>query len=102
MARSECAVNAFLWEHMYRHRDLVAIRERAAEVVRDLFLKFRETPELMPAEWAGMASSSPDGSGRRERLVGDYIAGMTDRYALAEHRRWFETTPDLRYRARAS
>ena len=97
---SELEIKAFLWVHMYRHRDLVAIRERAAGVVRDLFLTFRETPRLMPEEWAGRAAIPFDHSGRRERLVCDYLAGMTDRYALAEHRRHFEATPDLRYGAR--
>ncbi len=100
MAEAECEIRAFLWAHMYRHEKLVAIRERAASVVRDLFLKFREAPHLMPAEWAAKASPL-DHSGRRERLVCDYIAGMTDRYALAEHRRHFETTPELRYRTGA-
>ncbi len=97
MEEAETEIKAFLWAHMYRHRDLVVIRERAAGVVRDLFLKFRETPRLMPEEWAVRAAIPFDHSGRRERLVCDYIAGMTDRYALAEHRRHFEATPDLRY-----
>ena len=98
---AETEIKAFLWAHMYRHQHLVVIRERAAGVVRDLFLKFRETPRLMPEEWAVRAALPFDHSGRRERLVCDYIAGMTDRYALAEHRRHFEATPDLRYGARA-
>ncbi len=94
-------IKAFLWVNMYRHHDLVVIRERAAGVVRDLFLKFRETPRLMPEEWAVRATIPFDHSGRRERLVCDYIAGMTDRYALSEHCRHFEATPDLRYGFRA-
>lgn len=96
MAANERAVKAFLWENMYRHGDIVVIRERAASIVRDLFLTFRERPELMPPEWAA-ASAPLDHSGRRERLVCDYIAGMTDRYAIAEHRRHFDVTPELRY-----
>ena len=70
-------------------------------MVRDLFLKFREVPRLMPEEWAVRAAIPFDHSGRRERLVCDYIAGMTDRYALAEHRRHFEITPELRFGHRA-
>ena len=99
---AEMEIKAFLWAHMYRHHDLVVIRERAAGVVRDLFLTFRETPSLMPEVWAERAVISFDHSGRRERLVCDFIAGMTDRYALAEHRRHFDATPDLRYGATAS
>ena len=96
MAVAEKAIKLFLWENMYRHPDLVVIRERAGSVVRDLFLLFRERPALMPTEWAARADPL-DHSGRRERLVCDYIAGMTDRYALADHRRHFDQTPELRY-----
>ena len=99
MSQHETEIKAFLWSHMYRHDKLVMIRERAASIVRDLFLKFRETPQLMPSEWAAKASPL-DHSGRRERLVCDYIAGMTDRYAIAEHQRHFKATPELRYGAR--
>jgi dGTPase len=96
MDAREKAIKAFLWTHMYRHPALVLIRERAASVVRDLFLTFRDRPDLMSREWA--AKSGPlDHSGRRERLVCDYIAGMTDRFALSEHRRHFAVTPELRY-----
>ena len=98
MGETEKQIKAFLWERMYRHPDLVVIRERAGSVVRDLFLLFRDKPALMPPEWAAKADPL-DHSGRRERLVCDYIAGMTDRYALAEHRRHFDVTPELRYRA---
>ena len=96
MRAHERDIKSFLFAHMYRHVDIMAIRERAASIVRDLFLRFRERPELMPPEWA-RAADLHDLSGRRERLVCDYIAGMTDRYALAEHRRYFELTPELRY-----
>ncbi len=99
VANAKDALKAFLWAHMYRAPELVAIREQAAEVVRDLFLTFRDAPGLMPAEWAERANPL-DHSGRRERVVCDYIAGMTDRYALAEHRRHFAATPELRYGAR--
>ena len=96
IAAAERAVKTFLWTHMYRHGDLVVIRQRAASIVRDLFLLYREKPVLMPVEWVAAADPT-DRSGRRERLICDYIAGMTDRYALVEHRRHFPTTPELRY-----
>ena len=97
MAEAEAAIKAFLWDNMYRHRELVVVRERAAGVVRDLFSTYRAAPALMPPEWV-VRIDPGDRSGRLERLVCDYIAGMTDRYALAEHRRHFATTPELRYR----
>ena len=96
MADAEAAIKTLLWDRMYRHPQLVRIRERAAGIVRDLFRLYCDRPELMPVEWAGRADRS-DASGRRERLVCDYIAGMTDRYAIAEHRRHFATTPELRF-----
>ena len=97
MAAAEREIKAFLWAHMYRHPEIVMVRERAGSVVRDLFWLYREQPDLLPAEWA---VGRDDPAGRRERLVCDYIAGMTDRYALAEHRRHFDRTPELRYERR--
>ncbi len=99
MAAAKNDVKSFLWARMYRCDELVRIREQAAGVVRDLFRAFRDAPRLMPAEWAAKASPL-DHSGRRERVVCDYIAGMTDRYALAEHRRHHAATPELRYGVR--
>lgn len=99
VGEAEREIKAFLWTHMYRHRDLVAIRERAGAVVRDLFALFQETPALLPDEWA--AGLDHADAGRRDRRICDYIAGMTDRYAIAEHRRYFPVTPELRMRARS-
>jgi dGTPase len=63
--------------------------------VRDLFLRFMAEPEVMPEEWqAGLQGLQES---RLARRVADYIAGMTDRYALLEHRRLFATTPDLSF-----
>ena len=98
MAATEAAIKAFLWDNMYRHPELVVIRERAAAIVRDLFGLFSARPALMPSEWAARVAPRDDSGGRRARLVADYIAGMTDRYALAEHRKYFPTTPELRYK----
>jgi len=96
IARAGAAISAFLFDNMYRHHRLVRIRDRAAMIVRDLFTRFLRAPELMPAEWALAAAKAGTDEARRARLVCDYIAGMTDLYALAEHRRLFDKTPDLR------
>lgn len=96
MAAHEKTIKAFLWTHMYRHPKIVVIREGAARVVRDLFELYVAQPALLPGEWAPEAGEPPH---RLVRRVGDYIAGMTDRYALAEHRRHFAFTPELRYGA---
>jgi dGTPase len=80
---------------MYRHNRLVRIREQAGLIVRDLFSRFFRGPDLMPAGWAEVAASVGTSETRRARLICDYIAGMTDRYAVAEHRRLFDETPEL-------
>jgi dGTPase len=89
------AIRSFLLANMYRHHRLVRIREQAGLIVRDLFSRFFAAPDLMPAEWAEAAARAGAGEARRARLVCDYIAGMTDRYAATEHRRLFDETPEL-------
>ncbi len=90
-------VKSFLFQNMYRHPHITRIRMLAADVVRDLFAAFFEHPDWMSVEWAQAAALIPAmEEGRRARVVCDYIAGMTDRYALVEHSRLFDATPDLR------
>ncbi|QXX74020.1 deoxyguanosinetriphosphate triphosphohydrolase [Methylovirgula sp. HY1] len=90
-------VKSFLFQNMYRHPHITRVRLLAADVVSALFAAFFENPEWMPADWAQAAALIPSADEtRRARLVCDYIAGMTDRYALAEHTRLFDVTPDLR------
>jgi dGTPase len=67
----------------------------AAEgVVRDLFERYMRDPAAMPGPW--QAAAERDGEPARAAVVADFVAGMTDRYALSEHRRLFDATPDLR------
>jgi dGTPase len=66
----------------------------AEGVVRDLFDRYCASPKDMPPEWAHGVEAD-DGAGRLRR-VADFIAGMTDRYALGEHARLFKGTPELR------
>jgi dGTPase len=66
----------------------------AENVVTDLFARYRDDPEALPPEWREQAPASA--SKAYSRHVCDFIAGMTDRYALSEHRRLFDATPDLR------
>ena len=90
------SIRSFLLENMYRHQRLVRIREQAGLIVRDLFSRFFSSPDLMPSEWAEAAAKTGAREPRRARVVCDYIAGMTDRYAVAEHQRLFDETPELR------
>ena len=84
-------VKAFLFSHMYRHPKVQAVRDKADAVLRRLFAAYMADPAAMPPDWAAMA-----GSGDRARAVADYIAGMTDRFAVHEHARLFDGPPDLR------
>ncbi len=98
MAAMDAAIKAFLLPRMYRHERVMRVREEAAAVVRRLFDHFAAQPRTMPDEWATAAArmEAAGDEGRLRRLVCDYIAGMTDRYALNEHRRLFGEVPRLR------
>ena len=89
---AERAIKAFLRERMYRHERVMRIMGEAEAVIRDLFERYRRDPAEMPPEW------SPDAAHpaiANERRIGDFIAGMTDRFALTEHERLFDSTPKL-------
>jgi dGTPase len=79
---------------MYRHPDVLAVRAKADEILRDLFARFMSEPTAMPAEWSNGVTGADEP--RLARRVADYIAGMTDNYAVLEHKRLFPTTPELR------
>ncbi|MGL4439370.1 MAG: deoxyguanosinetriphosphate triphosphohydrolase, partial [Bosea sp. (in: a-proteobacteria)] len=91
IVEADRAIKGFLFPRMYRHARVMRIRQEAAQVVLDLFTRFSDDPDQMPPEWR----ADTDGQ-RRSRRVCDYIAGMTDRYALDEHARLFDATPLLR------
>jgi len=89
MARLK-ALKAFQMEKMYRHPRVMASMTRAQAVVTDLFEAFVADPGLLPPDWAAAARKAVPGTVAR-----DYIAGMTDRYALAEYARVFSTEIQL-------
>jgi dGTPase len=94
VADAERLIKAFLKTHMYRHVRVKRVMDEAAGVVRDLFARYSDHPNDMPTEWQeGLASLD---AAARARRIADFIAGMTDRYALAEHARLFDSTPELR------
>ncbi|MBC01533.1 MAG: deoxyguanosinetriphosphate triphosphohydrolase [Rhodobacteraceae bacterium] len=93
MTASERSVKAFLFANLYRHDSVLAVRKQVAAIVRDLFAAYMETPSLMPEEWH--RDLRPDEPDRLARRVCDFVAGMTDRFAVDEHRRLFDHTPDL-------
>ncbi|MEO1747681.1 MAG: deoxyguanosinetriphosphate triphosphohydrolase [Pseudomonadota bacterium] len=93
MAEQEKALKSFLFVNLYRHQSVLHLRERAESVVRDLFRKFIANPREMSGVWAAQAYQLKEAD--TARLVADYLAGMTDSFALKEHRRLFDHTPDL-------
>ena len=95
MAETDRAIKAFLYRRMYRHDGVMAVRAQASAVVRDLFSAFTADPKLLPGEFWQTAAHDADPAALA-RHVADYIAGMTDTFALTCHRRLFDRTPDLR------
>ena len=77
----------FLFERMYRHYRVNRTRSQARRILGEMFQLFMAEPETMPPEWSGKAISGDET--KRARAVCDYIAGMTDRYAIEEHRKLF-------------
>jgi dGTPase len=94
VGEEDCAIKSFLKRRMYRHSRVMKVMDEAAHVVRDLFARYSARPQDMPAEWGEHLSERDEAA--RARHIADFIAGMTDRYALAEHARLFDSTPELR------
>ena len=84
-------IKGFLVARMYRHPDVKRVREQADAVVRRLFKAYMTDSSALPPEWAAKADGQT-----RAQAVADYIAGMTDRFAIAEHARLFDGASDLR------
>jgi dGTPase len=94
MAAADRAIKGFLSARMYREARIGRIMGEAESVVCDLFARYAAAPEDIPADWAQNVSA--DERPGRLRRIADFIAGMTDRYALIEHARLFAATPELR------
>jgi dGTPase len=95
LAAASTAIKLFLRERMYRHPRLLDVRARAFDIMTDLATRLVGSPQELPSSWAAQAVAGP-GAPKTMRLVADYLASLTDRGAVAEHRRLFRSTPDLR------
>ncbi|TPM55382.1 deoxyguanosinetriphosphate triphosphohydrolase [Mesorhizobium sp. B2-2-4] len=93
MAVAEKELKAFLYKHLYRHKEVMRVRADAERIVRDLFDVYFADPRAMPDGWREGLDRAEDRI--KARSVADFLAGMTDTYALKEHRRLFDDTPDL-------
>ena len=87
-------LQGFLSREMYRSPQVLGIMERAQRVIRDLFTAYMSDEELLPQDWRDGTPISDQS--RYARQVCDFIAGMTDRYALEQHKRLFDLDPLFR------
>jgi dGTPase len=85
----------FLFANVYRHPRVMRVVAGAEAIVRELFARYMAEPDAMPPSWREAAET---GGSERERaaVVADFVAGMTDRFAIREHHRLFDATPELR------
>ncbi len=88
MRQNDRALRSFLFARMYRHYKVNRMTTKAKRVVRELFEHYLARPDCLPDEWQVQARDLAEAE--RARLVADYIAGMTDRYALDEHAKNFD------------
>jgi dGTPase len=94
MAKADRAIKDFLHPRMYRHPRVERIMADAETLVGELFARYASAPEDLPIEWAHGRNAAQEAAGARR--IADFIAGMTDRYAMVEHARLFGVTPNLR------
>jgi dGTPase len=95
VAREEAEIKSFLKRRMYRHPRVMRVMGDAERIVSDLFARYQSAPGALPADWLPDAAGQETETGHARR-IGNFIAGMTDRFALTEHQRLFDSTPDLR------
>jgi dGTPase len=88
MRANDRALKKFLFPNMYRHFTVNRMTSKGRRVVKDLFNLLFAEPGCLPPEWRRLTDGA--GTAKTARVVGDYIAGMTDRFALDEHRRLFD------------
>jgi len=96
VAQAEAAIKAFLKLRMYRHSRVMRVMGDAEQILFDLFARYHNHPGDLPAEWLPPGGDGSETETERARRIGNFIAGMTDRFALTEHQRLFDSTPDLR------
>lgn len=80
------AIRSFLFQRMYRAPGVMEVRREVGQAVENLFAIYMKSPDLLPEAWHAELRQAPDDMVRRARSVSDYIAGMTDRFALQSNR----------------
>ena len=94
-AQAEAEIKSFLKLRMYRHPRVMHVMGDAEQILFDLFARYQKVPGDLPPEWLPPGADAETET-ERARRIGNFIAGMTDRFALTEHQRLFDSTPDLR------
>jgi dGTPase len=93
MEKELAGLKGFLFAHMYRHPRVMESMDIAKRIVTELFTALSNDSELLPPDWK--AACSKVGEVQTAQVARDYIAGMTDRFAILEHRRVFGSEIDL-------
>jgi dGTPase len=93
MRSNIAALRQFLFSNMYRHYEVNRSMAKAKRIVQELFVLFHADPNSLPGEWSRKCQGA--GGPHTARVVCNYIAGMTDRFALQEHKRLFDLTGEL-------
>jgi dGTPase len=75
---------------------VMRVMGEAEQILFDLFARYQNSPGDLPPEWLPPEGGHLETETGRARRIGNFIAGMTDRFALTEHQRLFDSTPDLR------
>ena len=99
VAQAEAEIKAFLKLRMYRHPRVMRVMGEAEQILFDLFARYQKTPGDLPAEWLPPTASDSETEAERARRIGNFIAGMTDRFAMTEHK-GFLTRPRICVRRR--
>lgn len=90
MLAAQTQLKKFMFENVYRHWRVNRSTSKAKRIIRDLCHIYMSEPQILPDDWRGIAEAADHEE--RALIVGDFIAGMTDRFAMVEHRRLFDLT----------
>ncbi len=93
VAGEERIIKRFLDAELYRNPAVTAVMSEAETVIAELFQAYWSDANALPESWRPLAQEA--GDDRRARKIADFLAGMTDRFALAEHRRLFDRSPEF-------
>jgi dGTPase len=88
------ALKAFLMQRVYRSHKVMDVMKEAEAIIARLFARYLSDPAALPETWLSAQEGLPDRS--RARVIADFVAGMTDRYAIDQHRLLFDAKPELR------